>query len=299
MRTVVLEPFLAELVHYLNGVAELVGIPLGCREELVKELPHAECICGAHGEYSGEFASEKVLLSRIAALSPAIILGALSPKRAALAVQQFSIALSAYGGVSPEVHAFPIGGFETMLNGIHHIGDLVGKPHEATGLTGRFRAQIMTWCDNFHGRMRNKKVTVISSISPLRLAGTWIPDIVRLSSAHPQHMADSDGDVETTWNEILQFRPDVMLLAPRGYSLQETVKTLPLLSRVPAWEDIPAVKRGEVVFADGFGLYEPGPRFLEGVSILLSAVAGFESGYISTRDLFYRLRYIELHRHRF
>jgi ABC-type Fe3+-hydroxamate transport system substrate-binding protein len=265
----------------------------------MKELPHAECISGPNGEYSGDLASEKILLSRVATLSPAVVIGAVSPKKAAAAVQTFKSALAGFGGSLPEVHAFPIGGLETMLNGIHHIGDLVKKSQDAVGLTGRYRAQIMTWCDNFHDRMRNKKVTVISSISPLRLAGTWIPDLIKLSGAHSQHVPDGAEDSDTTWNEISAYRPDVLVLAPRGYALAETVKTLPMLTRVPTWEEIPAVKRGEVVFSDGFGMYEPGSRFLEGVSVLLSAVAGFEAGYISPRDLFFRLRYVELHRHKF
>ena len=34
-------------------------------------------------------------------------------------------------------------------------------------------------------------------------------------------------------------------------------------------------------------------------AVLLSAMAELDSGYITKRDEFYRLRFVELHRHRF
>jgi hypothetical protein len=59
------------------------------------------------------------------------------------------------------------------------------------------------------------------------------------------------------------------------------------------------VKRGEVIFCAGIDLYRPGARFLKGAAILVSAIAGLDSGYITERDEYFKVRYLELHRHRF
>jgi ABC-type Fe3+-hydroxamate transport system substrate-binding protein len=77
------------------------------------------------------------------------------------------------------------------------------------------------------------------------------------------------------------------------------VKTLKTLQEMNHWEDIPAVKRGDVVFAEGVALYSPGPRFLDGAAVLVSVLAGLESGYITQRDEYFKLRFVELHRHKF
>ena len=157
----------------------------------------------------------------------------------------------------------------------------------------------MDWSDSFYPRMKNKRVTVLSSVAPLRLAGKWVPDLVKSASGTSQHFVAGDGEKETSWSEIAAFRPDVIIVAPDGYSLEESVKTLKYLERAKEWEGLPAVKRGEVVFCDGLGLYRPGPKLLSGAAVLISAIAGLESGYITKRDEFFRLRWVELHRHRF
>jgi iron complex transport system substrate-binding protein len=188
---------------------------------------------------------------------------------------------------------------EGIYDSIERIGAAVGMSVPARDLVNRLKAQIMDWVDSFYDRMKNKRVVVVSSVSPTRIAGRWVPDIIKLASCHPFHFVAGAGDQETDWSEILTFRPDVVVVAPEGYTLTESVKTLRYLEKVPVWEDLPAVKRGEVVFCDGVGLYRPGPRLLSGCAILLSAIAGFESGYITKRDEFFRLRWVELHRHRF
>jgi iron complex transport system substrate-binding protein len=136
-------------------------------------------------------------------------------------------------------------------------------------------------------------------VNPLRVAGRWIPDIVKTASAQPQFLAVNEMDKATTWREVEAFRPDVIVIAPEGFSLEESVKTLPILERVGEWSGLPAVKRGEVIFCEGVGLYRPGPKLLKGAAVLFSAIAGLESGYITARDEFFRLRFVELHRHRF
>ena len=60
-----------------------------------------------------------------------------------------------------------------------------------------------------------------------------------------------------------------------------------------------AVKRGEVIFMSGRQLYAPGPGIVRAAACVVSGMAGLDSGYITKRDEFYRLRFVELHRHRF
>jgi iron complex transport system substrate-binding protein len=105
---------------------------------------------------------------------------------------------------------------------------------------------------------------------------------------------------EVTWDEIVAFKPDVIIVAPRGFDVNASARLFKRFEKLPGWEDVSAVKRGEVVFAPGLGLFDrPGPRIRDAMAILISAIAGLDSGYITPRDSFYRLRWIELQRHRF
>jgi iron complex transport system substrate-binding protein len=186
-----------------------------------------------------------------------------------------------------------------MLEGCGVVGSALGRIREGYDIASRVKAQLMDWGSNFYDRMKNKKVTVLSSITPLAVAGLWIPDVVKLFSGKPQCDEVGEPHAPTTWDEILSFRPDIIVVAPEGATVEQSVKTFKELQAVPQWEDIPAVKRGAVVFADGVNLFRPGPRFVQGAAVLLSAMAELDSGYITKRDEFYRLRFVELHRHRF
>ena len=79
----------------------------------------------------------------------------------------------------------------------------------------------------------------------------------------------------------------------------EGIRHLPTLQGLPNWEGLPAVKRGDVIFADGVSLYDAGPGFLRGAAVVVSALASLESGYITKRDEYVKLRFVELHRHKF
>lgn len=184
-----------------------------------------------------------------------------------------------------------------IFSGIETIGKALECPDVAHGLSERLRAQLMNWADNFYDRIRNKRVVFLSSVAPVMVAGYWIGDLIRFASAVPFYWAGESFHAVVDWDDIRQFAPDVLIIAPTGASLSASMACLPTLEAMPGWEDIPAVKRGEVIFCDGVThFYEPGLGIRESAAILFSAVAGFDSGYITPRGIFRRLRWVELQR---
>lgn len=186
-----------------------------------------------------------------------------------------------------------------MYTTVEELGGLLGKSAEARGIANRLKAQLMAWADSFFERCRGKRVAVLSSVNPLHVSERWIADVVRLMGAKYIERKEKDAKGPWTWDEIIVNRPDVIVVAPEGGSLTDSAKTFSILQGLAHWEEIPAVKRGEVIFCSGVDLYRPGPRFLRGAAILVSAIAGLDSGYITGRDDFLKMRYLELHRHKF
>lgn len=309
MRIVTLDPYLTEIVASYGLSEQLVGISHDSNfPEEVQNLPRltsespvtpSSQVPSGPGTVPKFHVCEGELdFKQLCELRPTAILCRPPRPYGKEELKKFGGYVELHSGVRAKI----INGTVLTLQGMYGTFAQIGKELEAAPqsrtLVQRVKAQIMDWGDNFYARMKNKRVTVLSSINPLRLAGNWIPDLIRIGSGQPQHYGSGEDDKLTTWADIKNFRPDVLVLAPIGYTLSETVKSLSLLNRVPEWDDLPATKRGEVIFADGFGLYRPGPRILDGVAILFSGMAGLESGYITPRDSFYRLRYVELHRHR-
>ncbi len=190
------------------------------------------------------------------------------------------------------------------LDEIYEMFEAVGRqlkvPEKGHALSGRVKAQTMDWCASFYDRIKNKRVTFIASIEPLMLGGRWIPDMIRAASGHPQGQLAQSEDQLVRWEEVVEFNPDVMIVAPKNLTFPETLKSFKALEKLPHWDEIYAVKRGDVFFTDG-GTYfnTPTQKLIESMGILISAMAGFESGYITPRDSMFKLRFLELHRHKY
>ncbi len=188
---------------------------------------------------------------------------------------------------------------DQLFQAIEQLGTTVDRRSQGQQMVQKLRAQFMNWADAFYDRMKNKRVTVLSGIAPFTLAGDWVPDLIALASGISQAPRGQVGDAETSWEAILQFRPDVLLVAPRGRDMKAALATFKELERTPGWEDALAVKRGDVSFCDGVTrLYDLSYSLVDSVSVLFSCMAGFDSGYIAPRESFYRLRWLELQRHR-
>lgn len=202
-------------------------------------------------------------------------------------------------GKDIRVRSFEMTSLDGLLDAYGQLGALIGVGPTGRDRAQRIKSQLLDWGRNLYDRLRNKKTVVLSGIDPLEVAGCWIPDIIKVVSGRPMHQDVTQFSIPISWEELAAFAPDAILVAPRGKTLEQSVAYLRKLEDAPEWDTLPAVRRGEVVFSEGIRLYQAGPGLLEGAGILVSAMAGLDAGYITKRDEFFRLRFVELHRHRF
>ena len=306
MRIVSLEPFLTELICHFELEDSLHPHSHACNfPESILALPKVSVARaserGVAHELQDSLASGRVDLNALKALRPDVIvtrLPILDEDGAKLT--ELRAEIKKILPESSKLFSYQPRTLEQVYEMFARLGKDLGAERQGAQLASRIKAQSMDWCDNFYVRMKNKKVSFVSSINPLRLAGYWIPDLIQLCSAHSQVKGCIEESLETDWQTILNFRPDVIIIAPRGVELAQAASSFEDFEKLPEWESIPAVKRGEVYFTDGLRhFYNPGPRLLQSIGILVSSIAGLESGYITARDVFYRLRWLELHRHKF
>ena len=305
MKIVSLEPFLTELLVSFGLEESVVGISARCAGSTalasrprVTVTPGAGAIAGAR--YLDGICEDLLDLGAVQALSADYLLcslrGETEGSRRLLAAREKLSPLLAEGG---RVLSYCPHTLEQVYESFERLGRDLGVVEKGHKLSTRLKAQAMDWCDNFYERMKNKRVSFIASVEPLRLGGMWIPDLIDLASAQSQSPCGGEEHPRVEWSDILNFRPDVIVVAPEGQSVQDSARGFERFLSLPRWEEIPAVKRGEVYFAGGSShFFRPGPELIESVGILVSAIAGFESGYITPRESFYKLRWLELHRHR-
>lgn len=197
------------------------------------------------------------------------------------------------------IHHVDIKSLGDMYDTIERLGTIGSFAADARHLVAKIKAQIMQWAHAFYDRSKGKKVLVLTAIEPFLLAPLWTADIISSLGAKPANsVSGTELGGAVSWSDITSLAPDVIIVAPFGATLPESVRTLPILQKLPGWDELPAVKRGEVGFCRGDS-FEMGGSFLQGAAILVSLIAGLDSGYITPRDVYYKLRFVELQRHRF
>ncbi len=303
MRIAALQPDIAEVVCSLGLAEQVVATCSGCDSPA---LAHAKRITtallpGAQTSTLDDLiCSERVDLELLRAAAVDVVLTRVPVNdESDTMLNQVRSLLKGDLGDDLKFHSYHPNTINGVLAYFEAIGADLGQPVRGKEIASRMKAQFMDWGDNFYDRMKNKKVTFLSSVEPLRLAGRWVPDMIHLASAMSHAPSTGNDDLETSWEDILRFRPDVIVVAPRGNTLQQSMKSFHEFEKRVDWESIPAVKRGEVIFAQGMHhFYHASNDLIESMAVLISAIAGLESGYITPRDSFFRLRWLELHRHR-
>ena len=308
MKLVSLNPTLTEILYALHDGRKVFGYTHLCPSPPSSEYkPEIVTLTNAPGP-SGSVERDKLQLGlsalsvdidRLKVVAPSVIVTTVvsdNPDDFCGFAQEY---FQQHWMKNVRVKSVDIAGLNDLLDAYGDLGTLIGIGPTGRDRSQRIKSQLLDWGRNLYERLRNKKTVVLSSVEPLEVAGCWIPDMIRLVSGRPFSLDMREMSRRVTWEELAAFAPDSIMVAPRGKTLEQSVGYLRNLEEVSVWDSLPAVKRGEVVFSDGLRIYQAGAGLLEGAGILVSAMAGLDAGYITKREEFHRLRFVELHRHRF
>ena len=273
MRLVSMLPSATEIVYALGLGGDLVGVSFECDEPATARVEKTIVVGGRDtsdmtpGEIDayvrGRVAAGEDLYTlhrgALAALAPEVILTQDLCRVCALPSGQVEQAL-AYLGCRADVVALDPHSLADVLDSILMVGERTGVPDRARRLVAGLRARLDAVGAAVRGRHR-PKVAVIEWVDPPFTAGHWVPDLVTAAGGTP--VAGQPGRPSTTasWAEIAASAPDVVVVAPCGFHLEDAVRQAQLvtarLPEVPIW----------AIDADGL-VVRPGPRLVDGVEAL-------------------------------
>jgi iron complex transport system substrate-binding protein len=104
---------------------------------------------------------------------------------------------------------------------------------------------------------------------PLMAFGNWTPELVQMAGGRSLFGIPGRHSPPIRFEELAAADPDVILIAPCGFSIDRAREDLPILESQPGWSDLQAVRNGRVYIADGNQYFNrPGPRLVETLEIL-------------------------------
>ena len=126
------------------------------------------------------------------------------------------------------------------------------------------------------------RVFCMEWLDPVYACGHWVPELVKLAGGKDELGREGGESVRISWEEITNYAPDVIVIMPCGFNLQQTMKEIwnslgkysPSRSKAAqAFFDLQAVGERSVFAVDANSYFaRPGPRVIEGAELLAQII---------------------------
>ena len=160
-----------------------------------------------------------------------------------------------------------------VLEDIRRVGAATKRHREADALVVKLRNRIGQVRQRAAQSSSRPRMACIEWFDPIYAAGHWVPEMVALAGGKDGLGRKGEPSAKIGWTEILKFQPEVLVLMPCGFDAQRTLRESALLQKLAGWDDLPAVKGGNVFAVNGHAYFSrPGPRLIEGLEVLAQII---------------------------
>ncbi|MFB6219222.1 MAG: cobalamin-binding protein [Halobacteriaceae archaeon] len=160
---------------------------------------------------------------------------------------------------------------DDVLDDIERIGDVVGERQRATDLVAELRSRVRAVEERTPAD--GPRVAVLDWMDPVMVAGHWIPGMVEAAGGAYGLAEPSDRSTPREWAAIREYDPEVLVVAPCGFGLDQTLANVTELTGRDGWAELAAVRAGRVHAVDGHHyVNRPGPRLVDTLEHLAGLV---------------------------
>ena len=120
-------------------------------------------------------------------------------------------------------------------------------------------------------------------VDPPFCCGHWVPELVEIAGGNDLLGRKHQPSAQIEWQQVLDARPEIIVLALCGYDIDRARRDYELLSRFPGFGSIPAAASGQVHIVNASAYFaRPGPRIVDSLEILAGILhPGEFPGFVS------------------
>lgn len=113
------------------------------------------------------------------------------------------------------------------------------------------------------------RVFCMEWLDPIYASGHWMPEMVEIAGGVDALGRKGADSVRITWKQVQDWEPEVLIITPCGFNLDQVISQAAQLLKLPDWSKLPAVRNGRVYAVDANAYFaRPGPRVVEGTELL-------------------------------
>jgi iron complex transport system substrate-binding protein len=158
---------------------------------------------------------------------------------------------------------------EQIFDNLRELGEATGRLAIAETLIAEGRARLGKIEAATRTLASRPRVFCMEWMDPVYCCGHWVPEMVRIAGGFDQLGREGTDSVRVQWEDVLHWKPEVLIVMPCGFDLEKAVDESRLLTAYPGWDGLPAVREGRVYAVDANSYFaRPGPRVVEGTELL-------------------------------
>jgi len=151
---------------------------------------------------------------------------------------------------------------------IRQVAQATGQDDAAEEVLRGLKRRLWTLEQQTRHRSR-PRVACLEWLDPLIAAGNWIPELIEIAGGEYTLTGAGEHSAKMTWDSLVAYQPEVVVLMPCGFPIPQTQRELPALTALPQWQALPAVQANRVFIVDGNAyLNRSGPRIVDSTEIL-------------------------------
>ena len=178
-------------------------------------------------------------------------------------------------GHTPEILWLTPQSLSEIFDNVRELGAATGRTAEAAQLIANCEARLAQLSARLEGVTERPRVFCLEWLDPVFASGHWVPELVKLAGGVDVLGSERGESVRVTWEQVVAAAPEVVIIMPCGFNLEQTMKQIWSVFGFQKSEaarqffELPAVRNGRVYAVDANSYFaRPGPRVVEGAELL-------------------------------
>ena len=114
-----------------------------------------------------------------------------------------------------------------------------------------------------------RSVLTIEWYAPVMIGGLWLPEMIEIAGGNYLLATPGERALTVTREQLNEINPDVVIVKPCGFKLEQTMQELGVLKRNIPLENWKAFQNKDILIVDGNAYFNrPGPRMIDSLEIL-------------------------------
>lgn len=139
---------------------------------------------------------------------------------------------------------------DDIFKSIREISQALGLHEQGEALVRREQKRLDMVREKA-ARFRRPTVVMLEWTDPLFAMGNWGPELVEIANGELLLGKKGEYSAAIPAEQLRDADPEYLIVAPCGFNLERSLQEQAVLERHPWWQELQAVRKGNLVFADG------------------------------------------------